>query len=66
MFCTGGVRCEKSTQYLKDLGFKEVYQLNGGIINYLQNVPQEESLWQGKCFVFDDRITIVQKDCHSD
>ena len=65
MFCTGGVRCEKSTQYLKDLGFKEVYQLNGGIINYLQSVPQEDSLWQGKCFVFDDRITVDQKDCSS-
>jgi UPF0176 protein len=65
MFCTGGVRCEKSTQYLKELGFKEVYQLDGGIITYLQNVPQDESLWQGECFVFDDRVTVVKKDCSS-
>lgn len=66
MFCTGGVRCEKSTQYLKNLGFKEVYQLDGGIITYLQNVPQEKSLWQGECFVFDDRVSVDKKDCSLD
>jgi UPF0176 protein len=63
MFCTGGVRCEKSTQYLKQLGFKKVYQLHGGILSYFQTVPEEKSLWNGKCFVFDDRETIVQTDC---
>lgn len=63
MFCTGGVRCEKSTMYLKDLGFKEVYQLDGGILKYLQTMPKDESLWQGECFVFDERVAIVDKDC---
>lgn len=58
MFCTGGIRCEKSTAYLKSLGFSNVYQLEGGILNYLQSVPTEESLWHGSCFVFDERITI--------
>ncbi len=58
MFCTGGVRCEKSTGYLQALGFKNVYQLKGGIIGYLQNVTTETSLWKGDCFVFDDRETI--------
>ena len=63
MFCTGGVRCEKSTAYLKDLGFKNVYQLKGGILRYLQTTPEEKSLWQGGCFVFDERISVDQKDC---
>ena len=63
MFCTGGVRCEKSTAYLKDLGFKNVYQLKGGILHYLQTTPEEKSLWQGGCFVFDERISVDQKDC---
>jgi len=63
MFCTGGVRCEKSTQYLKNLGFEKVYQLNGGILTYLQTTPPEESLWSGDCFVFDDRITVNQTTC---
>lgn len=58
MFCTGGIRCEKSTAYLLNQGFSEVYQLDGGILNYLQTVPQEDSLWQGNCFVFDDRIAL--------
>lgn len=58
MFCTGGIRCEKSTAYLKKLGFKNVYQLKGGILNYFEQIPKEKSLWQGKCFVFDDRETI--------
>ncbi|CDZ75814.1 putative rhodanese-related sulfurtransferase [Legionella massiliensis] len=61
MFCTGGIRCEKSTSYLKTLGFNEVYQLNGGILNYLESVDQENSLWEGSCFVFDDRVA-VDKD----
>lgn len=63
MFCTGGVRCEKSTAYLKDLGFKNVYQLKGGILRYLQTTPEEKSLWQGDCFVFDERISVDQQDC---
>ncbi|OGV28586.1 MAG: hypothetical protein A3E88_04725 [Legionellales bacterium RIFCSPHIGHO2_12_FULL_35_11] len=58
MFCTGGIRCEKSTAYLLKLGFKNVYQLEGGILTYLKETPEETSLWEGGCFVFDDRITI--------
>ncbi|CUS48148.1 MAG: UPF0176 protein [Idiomarinaceae bacterium HL-53] len=58
MFCTGGIRCEKSTAYLKGLGFDEVYHLQGGILKYLEEVPAEESLWQGECFVFDQRVTV--------
>jgi len=59
MCCTGGIRCEKSTSYLKMLGFEQVYQLAGGIIDYLKAVPAEESKWQGECFVFDERIAIA-------
>ncbi|WP_372737449.1 rhodanese-related sulfurtransferase [Neptunomonas sp.] len=58
MFCTGGIRCEKSTAYLKEQGFDEVYHLKGGILKYLEEVPQEASLWEGECFVFDDRVTV--------
>lgn len=58
MFCTGGIRCEKSTAYLKELGFDEVYHLKGGILKYLEETPRENSLWQGECFVFDERVTV--------
>jgi UPF0176 protein len=58
MFCTGGIRCEKFAPYLKQLGFEEVYQLQGGILKYLETVPEEESLWRGECFVFDERISV--------
>ena len=58
MFCTGGIRCEKSTAYLKELGFEEVYHLQGGILKYLEEVPEEESLWEGECFVFDERVAV--------
>mgnify|MGYP006139570541 CR=1 FL=1 len=58
MYCTGGIRCEKSTAYLKEQGFDEVYHLQGGILKYLEEVPQEESLWQGECFVFDNRVAV--------
>lgn len=58
MFCTGGIRCEKSTSYLKQVGFNEVYQLNGGILNYLEVMPEEKSLWKGSCFVFDERVAL--------
>lgn len=58
MFCTGGIRCEKSTAYLKEQGFEEVYHLQGGILKYLETVPVEESLWQGECFVFDNRVSV--------
>lgn len=58
MFCTGGIRCEKSTAYLKQQGFDEVYHLEGGILKYLEEVKQEESLWEGECFVFDNRVTV--------
>lgn len=57
-FCTGGIRCEKLTAYLLDEGYTNVYHLKGGIIKYLQDVPEEQSKWQGKCFVFDDRIAV--------
>ena len=58
MFCTGGIRCEKSTAYLKEQGFDEVYHLQGGILKYLETVPESESLWQGECFVFDNRVSV--------
>lgn len=58
MFCTGGIRCEKSTAYLKEQGFAEVYHLDGGILKYLEEVPAEQSLWQGECFVFDQRVAV--------
>ncbi|MEX2962587.1 rhodanese-related sulfurtransferase [Microbulbifer sp. TYP-18] len=58
MFCTGGIRCEKSTAYLKEQGFEEVYHLRGGILKYLEEVPEEQTLWRGECFVFDDRVTV--------
>ncbi|KAF7276074.1 hypothetical protein GWI33_010949 [Rhynchophorus ferrugineus] len=59
MFCTGGIRCEKSTSLLLQEGFKEVYHLKGGILKYLEEVPPEQSLWQGECFVFDGRTTVT-------
>lgn len=58
MFCTGGIRCEKASSLLLDMGFKEVYHLQGGILKYLEEVPAAESRWQGECFVFDNRITV--------
>ena len=58
MFCTGGIRCEKTSVYLKKKGFKNIYQLNGGILNYLKKVKKKESLWKGECFVFDNRISL--------
>jgi len=61
MFCTGGIRCEKSTAYLLEQGFKEVYHLKGGILKYLEQVPEEQSLWDGECFVFDNRVAVNNK-----
>jgi UPF0176 protein len=58
MFCTGGIRCEKSTAFLKQEGVEDVYHLKGGILKYLETVPEEQSLWRGECFVFDQRVTI--------
>jgi UPF0176 protein len=58
MFCTGGIRCEKATAYLLAHGFAEVYHLKGGILKYLEGVPETESRWRGECFVFDDRIAL--------
>ena len=58
MFCTGGIRCEKSTNYLLGQGVAEVFHLKGGILKYLEEVPQDESLWQGQCFVFDQRVSV--------
>jgi UPF0176 protein len=58
MFCTGGIRCEKATAYVKSLGFEDVFHLRGGILRYLEEVPAEQSLWQGECFVFDERVSV--------
>lgn len=58
MFCTGGIRCEKSTSFLRSEGVEEVYHLKGGILKYLEQVPENESLWQGECFVFDERVSL--------
>ena len=60
LFCTGGIRCEKATSYMKNEGFKNVYHLKGGILKYLENTDIENSLWQGECFVFDDRVSVKQ------
>lgn len=58
MFCTGGIRCEKSTAFLKSEGLDEVYHLKGGILSYLEHIPEEESRWEGECFVFDERVSV--------
>jgi UPF0176 protein len=58
MFCTGGIRCEKASSYLLSLGFAEVYHLKGGILNYLERIPEAESRWRGECFVFDERVAL--------
>ena len=58
MFCTGGIRCEKSTSYLKSIGFEDVYHLEGGILKYLEKTPERESQWDGSCFVFDYRVSV--------
>lgn len=58
MFCTGGIRCEKSTAFMKEQGFDEVYHLQGGILKYLEEVPAEQSTWEGECFVFDGRVSV--------
>jgi UPF0176 protein len=60
MFCTGGIRCEKASSYMMQQGFSEVYHLQGGILKYLENIPAQESLWQGECFVFDQRVAVGQ------
>ncbi len=58
MFCTGGIRCEKATAYVRSLGIEEVFHLKGGILKYLEEVPKADSLWQGECFVFDERVSV--------
>jgi UPF0176 protein len=58
MYCTGGIRCEKASSYMKDIGFKNVFQLEGGIINYLNKVEKEKGTWDGECFVFDERVSL--------
>jgi UPF0176 protein len=60
MFCTGGIRCEKASSLMLSKGFQEVYHLKGGILKYLEEVPSEESLWEGECFVFDDRLAVKE------
>ncbi|WP_176085034.1 rhodanese-related sulfurtransferase [Martelella sp. HB161492] len=59
MYCTGGIRCEKASAYMKEQGFDEVYHLKGGILKYLEEVPEDESLWEGACFVFDERVSLT-------
>ena len=61
MFCTGGIRCEKFAPFLKEKGFEQVFQLEGGILKYLEEVPEAEQLWQGECFVFDDRVSVDKR-----
>ena len=61
IFCTGGIRCEKASSYLRKKGFDNVYQLKGGILNYLKNIDIKESLWKGECYVFDNRISVKHK-----
>ena len=58
MFCTGGIRCEKASSYLLAKGFKNVCQLDGGILKYLEKIPKNKSLWYGECFVFDGRVSV--------
>jgi len=58
MFCTGGIRCEKSTAFLKEKGFEDVFHLKGGILKYLEDVPKSETMWKGECFVFDNRVAV--------
>ncbi|MEL7545845.1 MAG: rhodanese-related sulfurtransferase [Pseudomonadota bacterium] len=58
MFCTGGIRCEKATSYVKSAGVDDVFHLQGGILKYLETVPEDQSLWRGECFVFDDRVSV--------
>lgn len=58
MFCTGGIRCEKASSYMLDQGFEEVFHLKGGILKYLEEVPEEDSAWNGECFVFDERVSV--------
>lgn len=72
MFCTGGIRCEKASAYLLERGFEMVYQLGGGILNYLETVPADRNRWQGECFVFDQRVTVTPaltegayRQCHA-
>ncbi len=60
MYCTGGIRCEKASSYMLSAGFDEVYHLKGGILKYLENIPENQSLWEGECFVFDNRVAVKQ------
>jgi UPF0176 protein len=60
LFCTGGIRCEKASSFMLSQGFQEVYHLQGGILKYLEEIPDDESLWQGECFVFDQRVAVQQ------
>ena len=59
MYCTGGIRCEKATAYMKQIGFEKVYHLKGGILKYLEEIPETASMWEGECFVFDDRVSLT-------
>ena len=62
MFCTGGIRCEKASAYMLQHGFPEVFHLKGGILKYLEEVPKEQSRWQGECYIFDERVSVGHRD----
>jgi UPF0176 protein len=66
MFCTGGIRCEKASAYMLQHGFPEVYHLRGGILRYLQDVPEEQSRWKGECYIFDERVAVGHSDLRSE
>ena len=61
MFCTGGIRCEKFAPYMRGLGFETVYQLEGGILKYLEDIPPDEQLWRGECYIFDKRVSVNER-----
>ena len=61
MFCTGGIRCEKASVYLKRKGIKNIFQLKGGILNYLKKINKKQSLWRGECYIFDNRVSLKHK-----
>jgi UPF0176 protein len=66
MFCTGGIRCEKASAYMLQLGFPEVYHLRGGILRYLEETPVDESRWDGECYIFDERVAVTHDDLRSE
>ena len=66
MFCTGGIRCEKASAYMLQQGFPAVFHLKGGILKYLEDVPAEQSQWNGECYIFDERVSVGHQDFQQD